>query len=201
VGACYRGHPLFTVESWTHGLKKLRPYYGNTTGPFPPELVDTAERIFAEFIPSQGHRVLLHGDLHHWNILAATREPWFALDPKGVIGEREYEVGVLLRNPDLGFLNREELKKLQARGIAILSEMLGFERKRMLGWGVAQAVLSAWWSVENHGQFGKQLCGLRNCCTNCGLISKILGLRLVRPVDVIPNFLVVDQICEKRMSD
>jgi streptomycin 6-kinase len=148
-------HPLLTVESWTEGLKKLRPYYGGTTGPFPAALVDTAEGIFAEFIPSQGDRVLLHGDLHHWNILAGTRQPWLALDPKGVIGEREYEVGALLRNPDLEVFNRTDLKRLQERRVAILSEMLGFERKRILGWGVAQAVLSAWWSVEDHGHFGQ----------------------------------------------
>jgi len=148
-------HPLLTVESWTEGLKKLRPYYDNTTGPFPMELVEAAEGIFAEYVPSQGKHVLLHGDLHHWNILSATREPWLALDPKGVIGEREYEVGALLRNPDLGLLNRAELKQLQERRIAILSEMLGFERERILGWGVAQAVLSVWWSVQDHGHFGK----------------------------------------------
>ena len=43
--------------------------------------------------------VVLHGDLHHYNILAATREQSLAIDPQGVIGEPEYEVGALLRNP------------------------------------------------------------------------------------------------------
>jgi streptomycin 6-kinase len=146
-------YPLLTVESWTAGLKKLRSHFDSTTGPFPEYLVEAAEDILAEFIPSQGERILLHGDLHHWNILSATRQPWLALDPKGVIGEREYEVGALLRNPDLDHLNRVELKKLQAHRVAILAEMLGFDRQRILGWGMAQAVLSAWWSVEDHVGF------------------------------------------------
>jgi streptomycin 6-kinase len=145
--------PLLTVENWTAGLSKLRPHFDGTTGPFPEYLVDAAERIFREFIPSQGERVLLHGDLHHWNILSATRQPWLALDPKGVIGEREYEVGALLRNPDLTGFSRDELGQLQKRRVDILVEMLGFDRQRVLGWGVAQAVLSAWWSVEDHGGF------------------------------------------------
>ncbi|MCG2718424.1 MAG: aminoglycoside phosphotransferase family protein, partial [Nanoarchaeota archaeon] len=80
--------PLLTVESWTAGLRKLGPHFGGTTGPFPEYLVDAAEQILAEFIPSMGERVLLHGDLHHWNILSAKRQPWLALDPKGVTGER-----------------------------------------------------------------------------------------------------------------
>jgi streptomycin 6-kinase len=30
--------------------------------------------------------------------------------------------------------------------------MLGFDRQRMLRWCMAQAVLSAWWSYEDHHQ-------------------------------------------------
>jgi streptomycin 6-kinase len=61
----------------------------------PRELVATAVSLFNELLPSQSEPVLLHGDLHHWNILRATRVPWLALDPKGVVGEPAYEVGGL----------------------------------------------------------------------------------------------------------
>ncbi len=75
--------------------------------------------------------MLLHGDLHHENILAAAREPWLAIDPKGIVGELTYEVGALLRNrldaaPDL--------RRLQVRRIDQLSEALGLDRQRLLGW-------------------------------------------------------------------
>ncbi|MCJ7703451.1 MAG: hypothetical protein MUO62_17850, partial [Anaerolineales bacterium] len=46
-----------------------------------------------------------------------------ALDPKGVLGERKYEVGALLRNPDLDRFSRQELKRMQARQVAILAEV------------------------------------------------------------------------------
>lgn len=45
-------------------------------------------------------RALLHGDLHHGNILAAQREPWLAVNPKGVIGEPAYEAAALVRSPE-----------------------------------------------------------------------------------------------------
>ena len=32
---------------------------------------------------------------------------------------------------------------------------LGFERARVRGWGLAQAVLSAWWTIEDEGEFGE----------------------------------------------
>ncbi len=35
------------------------------------------------------------------------------------------------------------------RRIAILAEEFGFERQRLHGWALAQAVLSAWWSYED----------------------------------------------------
>jgi streptomycin 6-kinase len=127
--------PLLTVEIWTAGLAKLRSYYSGTTGPFPEHLVDAAEGIFAQFIPNQGERILLHGDLHHWNILSATRQPWLAIDPKGVIGEREYDTGAILRNPWGKRYDFRELKRIQARRVDILCEMLGFDRDRVLSWG------------------------------------------------------------------
>jgi streptomycin 6-kinase len=33
--------------------------------------------------------------------------------------------------------------------------MLGFDRQRLVGWSIAQAVLSAWWSYEDHGRVGQ----------------------------------------------
>jgi streptomycin 6-kinase len=95
--------------------------------------------------------VLLHGDLHHFNILAAERQPWLALDPKGVVGEPAYEVGALLRNPYPEFLTWPNLDRVLARRVNQLAEELGFDRERLVGWGFAQAVLSGWWSYEDHG--------------------------------------------------
>ena len=60
--------------------------------------MEKAETLFSELIESMSAPVLLHGDLHHYNILSAVRKPWLAIDPKGVVGEVEYEVGAFVRN-------------------------------------------------------------------------------------------------------
>ena len=144
-----REHGFRSVADWAAGLERLRDTFDGGTGPFPPRLVSLAEGLFAELLPSMASPVVLHGDLHHDNILAAGRRPWLAIDPKGILGEPAYEVGAWLRNPLPQVAGWPDLEKILARRVAVFAEMLGFERKRLLAWGAAQAVLSAWWSYED----------------------------------------------------
>jgi streptomycin 6-kinase len=46
--------------------------------------------------------------------------------------------------------------RVLARRIDQLAEELGFDRVRIHGWGLAQAVLSMWWSVEDEGAFSEK---------------------------------------------
>jgi streptomycin 6-kinase len=154
------GHPFPTAERWSLGLGRLRTTFDGGTGPFSAALVERAESLFAELLDSMGEPVLIHGDLHHENILCNPgdassqnneREPWLAIDPKGLVAEREYEVGALLRNPLPQLLNTPDLERVTARRVALLSEELGFDRERIVGWGLSQAVLSGWWRYEDQG--------------------------------------------------
>jgi streptomycin 6-kinase len=97
----------------------------------------------------------LHGDLHHGNILASARATWLAIDPQGVVAEPAYEVGALLRNPMPQLLRWPDPVRVTERRIAQLSDELAFERARVRGWGLAQAVLSAWWTIEDEGELGE----------------------------------------------
>ena len=145
------GHSFPTVEKWAAGLKRLRQRFDGGTGPLPAHLVEEAERLFEELIGSMDKPMLLHGDLHHDNILAAERQPWLALDPKGLVGEPAYEVGALLRNQLPQDLKTPQASRILRRRIDQFAEELGFDRQRLCAWGLAQAVLSAWWSIEDHG--------------------------------------------------
>ncbi len=137
-----------TIDDWACGLRQLRQKYDGGTGPLPARLVDTAEGLFPELVASMASPVLLHGDLHHDNILAAQREPWLAIDPKGLVGEPAYEVGAFLRNPLPTLLSAVDPRRLLSRRIDQFVEELGLDRGRVVGWALAQAVLAAWWSLE-----------------------------------------------------
>ena len=144
--------PFATVERWASGLQRLRGEFDGGCGPFPARLVEQAERLFAELLSSSAAPALLHGDLHHYNILSANGAGWRAIDPKGVIGEPAYEVGALMRNP-FNVENWPNLQQTLARRAHILADELGFDRQRILGWSLAQAVLSGWWTYEDSGRY------------------------------------------------
>ncbi len=145
-------HSFPTIADWARGLQRLRQRFDGGTGPFPSHLIERAEIIFSELIASSTECVLLHGDLHHDNILAAEREPWLAIDPQGVAGERGYEVGAWLYNPMPQLLQWHKPECVLARRIDQFAEELELERERLLACGFAQAVLSAWWTFEDHGR-------------------------------------------------
>ena len=145
-------YPFPTVGDWGKGFARLRKLYAGGTGPIPPAMFDKAEKLYAELSASMAEPVLLHGDLHQDNILSAEREPWLAVDPKGVIGEPAFETGAMLRNfwPDI--LSLPAPKPLMTRRIDQLSAELGFDRGRIYDWGFSQAVLSVVWGVEDTGK-------------------------------------------------
>ena len=140
-----------TTSDWAGGLAFLRARFHGGTGPLPAALVDAAERVFDDLHASASERVLLHGDLHHDNILSATRASWLAIDPKGVVGEPAYEPGALLRNPLPDLLRSPNPRRLLGRRIDGLSEALDLDRRRVAAYAFAQAVLAAWWQFEDEG--------------------------------------------------
>jgi streptomycin 6-kinase len=137
------------LSDWFAGLKKLRPTFNGGTGPFDEKILEHVERSVAELLAENQEPVLMHGDFHHYNILSSERG-WLIIDPKGVIGPAGYEVGPLLINPWGELTKRADLQQVMKRRIDILHEHLGFERQRIHAWGLAHAVLSAWWSIEDN---------------------------------------------------
>lgn len=136
------------VADWAKGLKRLRTTFDGGTGPFHSHLVEQVEGISNELLSSMDQPTLLHGDLHHWNILSASRSPWLAIDPKGIIGEPAYEAGAWIRNPFPNLHGWSNAKQLISRRIMQFSNALGVDRDRIHGWSLFQAVLAAWWSYE-----------------------------------------------------
>jgi len=144
-----RGKEFIRLTDWFDGLKKLRLMFNGGTGPLNEKLVERVERSVADFFVENHRPVLMHGDFHHFNILSSERG-WLVIDPKGVIGPAGYEVGPLLMNPWGELLNGTNYRLITKRRIDILHEHLGFERERIREWGLAHAVLSAWWGIEDN---------------------------------------------------
>jgi streptomycin 6-kinase len=137
------------LSDWFDGLKRLHARFNGGTGPLSMKLVERVERSVKDFFDEDHQPVLMHGDFHHFNILSSERG-WLIIDPKGVIGPACYEVGPLLMNPWGDLSSGKDYRRLTKRRIDILHEHLGFERARIREWGLAHAVLSAWWGIEDN---------------------------------------------------
>jgi streptomycin 6-kinase len=142
-----------TLGDWGKGFERLRRHYEDT-GPFRTALVDRAERMFAAF-DTADDVVLLHGDLHHGNILAAQREPWLAIDPKGVLGVPAYEPATFVINQTAEAAGATDLRRFLTRRIDGLAAVAALDPIELREWAIAHAVLSAWWTVEDHGRVGE----------------------------------------------
>ena len=113
--------------------------------PFPRHLAERARELWVDLCASAPQRVVLHGNLHHDNVLAATREPWLAIDPHGVIGDPGHELGAALYNP---FDGGDPVLELLPARVEQFADGLGQPVDRVVAWGFAQAVLSEVWDAE-----------------------------------------------------
>jgi streptomycin 6-kinase len=132
------GEPFHTLESEAEWWLSYLPDRWEAAGrPFERPILDAAVDALRELPPTQGEQMLLHQDLHAENVLAARREPWLVIDPKPLVGEREFSVAPIVRAFELGHGGREVRHRLDR----VTSE-LGLDRERARGWAIGQTL--AW---------------------------------------------------------
>jgi streptomycin 6-kinase len=107
-----------------------------------------ARSLAGTLLNLSGERVVLHGDLHHDNILKAD-DSWVAIDPHGTIGPPEAEASALLRNPRSFVLARRDPCELMRQRIDALAVDLAWDPSRIAAWGWVGAVVAAAWSFED----------------------------------------------------
>lgn len=136
-------------------FRTLDEWFGNffTRAPktdFPVEYQNKARRIYEHLSPVS-EKYLIHGDFHHENILSAIREPFLAIDPKGIIGGVGYETAVFLNNHLWWLASGQNLREKLNAAVRRFSESFGIAPADLQKWAYAQIVLSAWWTFEDHG--------------------------------------------------
>ena len=89
---------------------------------------------------------VLHGDLHHGNVLDFGARGWLAIDPKCLVGERGFDFANIFRNPDL---ETAKAPGRLARQATIIAEAARLDRARLLHWILACAGVSAAWILSD----------------------------------------------------
>jgi streptomycin 6-kinase len=139
-------HALADEAAWW--ISYLPEQWEESGRPFDRKLLDAAVEALEQLRASQGEQVLLHQDLHADNVLAAEREAWLVIDPKPLVGEREFALAPVVRGGELGHSRRDVLHRLDR-----LAGELGLDRERARGWTIGQTLAWAYdggeWSDEH----------------------------------------------------
>ena len=134
---------LVSLESWCGAYARNREVLSRGVAGFPAELFQRADALRAELLASTDDPVLLHGDFHHFNVLRSERAAWLVIDPKGLVGDRCFDVCQFLLNPE------PMPASVNRRRLDIFCAELGLDRQRAREWCLVHAVLDACWSFEN----------------------------------------------------
>ncbi|CAN5757862.1 N/A [soil metagenome] len=133
------------LEKWFENF-----FSGAENSEFSDYYLNKTKEIFYELSKSS-QKFLLHGDLHHENILSAEREPFLIIDPKGLIGEISYEIAVFLNNHLWWLSPKKNCEEKLDYAVRQFSEAFNISQTDLKKWAFAQIVLSAWWTFEDGG--------------------------------------------------
>lgn len=139
--------PLATREA-NYRLGELRSMaVALTAGGFDARaaVVERAASILSELMSSGDEQFTLHGDLHPYNVLSATRAPWLSIDPLGCIGERAFDVCAILRDDSPEIREAADPQDMVDRRIRDLSSECGLDDTRVRAWSFVEAVRTQGW--------------------------------------------------------
>jgi streptomycin 6-kinase len=137
-----------------HEFMQLREQYSSLFKKAQADRKRNIDSLFVEAAPMadrllSDHRAiqLLHGDIHHENILHGKRG-WLVIDPKGLIGDPMYDTANMFYNP----LDQDDPRQSERRIAAMaqrFSQAFNRDIRTILGFGMTHACLSASWHDED----------------------------------------------------
>ncbi|WP_232239508.1 aminoglycoside phosphotransferase family protein [Pseudomonas alkylphenolica] len=137
---------LVPLAQWFEALGPAAAVHGG--------ILEHSANAASELLATARDVVVLHGDIHHGNVLDFDASGWLAIDPKGLYGERGFDYANILCNPDKA---SALAPGAFARRIEIIVAASGIDRRRLLQWVLAWAGLSAAWMLEDHAEPGSRL--------------------------------------------
>lgn len=135
---------IVTLDKWMRNFVEAENFQDETA-----QVFSKGRDFYRELLESSNQKILLHGDFHHENVLSAQREPFLAIDPRGIIGDIGYEISIFLNNPRSWILEHPDSKKILTNRIVQSSEAFEIEPKTLYQWASALPALAAFWSLQD----------------------------------------------------
>ncbi|MFW6007164.1 MAG: aminoglycoside phosphotransferase family protein [Halanaerobiales bacterium] len=131
--------------------------------------ISRAEKIYNKLETANYSEVLLHGDLHHFNILKDGDQGWKVIDPKGVIGFPFFECARFMEN-QLNMVVDTSISESLQRMIEIFSEKFEVAPGIIAKTLFVDYVLSTCWSFEDNVDPKKLRKELKGNIEKCQLV-------------------------------
>ncbi|MDR7251095.1 streptomycin 6-kinase [Nocardioides sp. BE266] len=159
------------VERWLRELDGL-----GRDVPIPRRYVEQALSLGPDLLADDRPQVVVHGDLHYFNVMADAAGEWLAIDPKPMAGDPHYEPAPMLWNrmdelsgPGAVGSVRDGLR----RRFHALVDAAGLDEDRARDWVVVRMVINAGWSVQDAREAGRALSSdEQEWITRCIAITK-----------------------------
>jgi streptomycin 6-kinase len=129
---------LIPLDQWFNSLWPAAQAHGG--------MLRLSATVAAELLTSPREQTVLHGDIHHDNVLDFAERGWLAIDPKRLYGERAFDYANIFCNPNYGIATDPDIFLCRVDQVCRLA---GLERQRLLQWILAWAGLSAAWFMED----------------------------------------------------
>jgi streptomycin 6-kinase len=134
------------IARWTADLDAVP-----RNAPVPHRLVQQAVALGRDFLADPASvGVLIHSDLHYYNVLAGDREPWLAIDPKPLSGDPHYEIAPMLWNRWEEVVASGDVRTAVRRRFHTLVDAAGLDEARARDWVVVRMLHNAMWELEDH---------------------------------------------------
>lgn len=140
-------HNYRHISDWLKAIDRL------TTNQLPAGMLDRAIQIKNKLLSTIQQELFLHGDLHHDNLIKNNDE-WLTIDPKGIIGDAEFEIAAFDFIHPSEFHLKTGIKNLFTKRIDILADKSKRNAARIKDWVFVRLILSAAWSIEDNCEIG-----------------------------------------------
>jgi streptomycin 6-kinase len=129
---------LIPLSRWFEPLEPAAAKHGG--------LLTHAAATARDLLDNPQDITVLHGDVHHGNVLDFGPRGWLAIDPKRLVGERGFDFVNILRNPEGPIATAPGRLARQA---TVIAEAARLDRARLLKWMLAFVGLSAAWILDD----------------------------------------------------
>jgi len=134
-----------TVDAETK-FRELCNKYNGDIGPFTKNILSETAALFQHMNSTIGQKYILHGDLHHYNVLSSGDKSWVAIDPHGMVGEREYDAIQMFWTK----LPAKNIEEVIVKRIDLMVNELKLDEERLLKWGICHSTYNLCGYIDNY---------------------------------------------------